>query len=225
MKRFLRLSLLLLLASAATQASGQPRAGQGPPPPPAAVETKSLDLGHLEGGDYGNDFFGLTFSVPRDWVVVSAQRRGEIAEASKKMLQADDRRKQAQVNDSIERSKILLSLTKLPPGQPANASFMLIAERIPSPSIRTGADVLRSMESLAKGTNFNVEFQGGIRTEKVGGADFGVVTIKNSSPHGVFMQKAYVTTKHGYALQFFYTYLSDEDLPAFDSIIKSIKVK
>jgi hypothetical protein len=182
-------------------------------------------LGHLEGSDYSNDFFGITLSVPRDWMVVSAQRRGEIVEGSKKMIEAQDKRKQSQVNDSIERSTLLLSLTKLPPGQPANASFMLIAERIPSPSIRTGADVLRSMESLAKGTNFTLEFQGGIRTEQIGGAEFGVATIRNSSPHGVFMQKAYVTTKHGYGLQFFYTYLDDADLAAFDSIIKSVKVR
>jgi hypothetical protein len=226
MNRFLGLSLLIILTSAATEASGQPRSGGAPPAtPPAAAQVKPLDPGQLEGGEYSNEFFGLTLSVPRDWVVVSARRRGEIVEESKKLLQAQDRQKQAQVDASLGRSTVLLSLTKLPAGQPANASFMLIAERIPTPSIRTGPDVLRSLESLTTGTNFTVEFQGGIRTEKIGGADFGVATIKNSSPHGVFMQKAYVTTKHGYALQLFYTYLSDDDLPALDSIVKSIKLK
>jgi hypothetical protein len=182
-------------------------------------------MGHLEGGVYVNDFFGLSLSVPRDWEVISAQRRGELIEESKKALRGQDQKKQAQVNASIERSTILLSMTKFPAGQPSNAAFMLIAERIPSPSIRSGFDVLRAVEALAKGTNFTVEFQGGVRTEQIGGADFGVATIKNSSPYGVFMQKAYVTTKNGYALQFFYTYLDEADLPTLDSIIKSVKVK
>jgi hypothetical protein len=228
MTKLLRLSLLLVVTSAATQASSQSPASEPKTPPPVTAgtaETKLPDLGHLDGGDYVNNFFGLSLSVPRAWVIVSAQRRDEITEESKKMIQTDDQRKKEQVNASVDRSTNLLSLTKLPVGQPGNASFMLIAERIPSPSIQTGSDVIRAMERLAKGTNFNLEFQDGIRTEQIGAASFGVATVKNSSPRGVYMQKVYVTTRNGYALQLFYTYVDEADLLAFDSIIKSLKIK
>lgn len=202
---------------------------QSPPPDKTtvtpAVQTARLDPGELNGVDYVNRFFGLSLSVPRDWVVVGAQRRAQIGEEAKKMIVADTQKKEEQVAASIDRSTTLISLTKLPAGQPGNASFMLIAERIPSPAIRSGEDVLRALERLAQGTNFKVEFQGGIRTESIGGADFGVATIKNSSPHGVFMQKIYVTVKSNYGLQLFFTYLDEADLPVFEAIIKSVQLK
>ena len=34
-----------------------------------------------------------------------------------------------------------------------------------------------------------------------------------------------MTVKNGYALQFFYTYLDEADLPAFDSIMKRVRMK
>lgn len=39
------------------------------------------------------------------------------------------------------------------------------------------------------------------------------------------MQKIYVTTKNGYAVELFYTYQNDADLAALRSIIGTMKVK
>jgi len=175
--------------------------------------------------NYLNDSFGLSLSIPREWVIVSAQQSSQIVDESKKILQARDQSQQTQIEQSIARSTTLLALTKLPAGQPNNASFMLIAERIPSPQIRNGVDVIRAMENVMKGSNFNIEFQGETRTERISNADFAVATIKNSSPHGVFNQKIYVTVKNGFALQFFFTYLDDADLTPYDAIMKSVKLK
>jgi len=222
----LLLSVLLLLTAAPFAPAALGR--QDPPPPPKplnAAESRPPDLGRLEGGQYVNNFFGLSLAVPQDWVIVSGQRHGEITEESKKLIGTADARTQAQVNSSFERSTILLALTKLPAGQPGNAGFMVIAERVPSPAFKSGADVLRSMEGLTKGTQLTVEFQGDIRTEQLGGAEFATATIRNSSPYGVFMQKAYITVKNGYALQLFYTYTDEGDLKTFDAIIKSIKAR
>jgi predicted ABC-type ATPase len=49
--------------------------------------------------------------------------------------------------------------------------------------------------------------------------------VKNTSPSGTFMQKIYVTTKNGYALELFYTYIKDADLAALNSIVASMKIK
>lgn len=220
----MRVTLLTLISVTAQLALGQSSQSEKTTLP-ATVQTQRLDLGQLNGVDCVNSFFGLSLSVPRDWQVVGSERSDQIGEEAKKMLVAENQRKQAQVNESIDRSTSLLSLTKLPAGQPGNASFMLIAERIPSPAIRNGEDVLHALERLAKGTNFKVEFQGGIRTESIGGAEFGVATIKSTSPYGVFMQKIYVTVKNDYGLQLFFTYLDEADLPTFDAIVKSVKLK
>lgn len=217
-------AILLVSLFCATSAISQTPAAT-PVPPPPQISTQSIDLGHLDGVNYVNNGFGLSLSIPREWVVVTAQSRPDFKDEVKNMVRSDDAAKKSQVQASIDRSSMLLSLTKLPAGQPNNASFMLIAERIPTPAIKDGPDVLRSMKNAMAGTNFNVEFQGEIKTEQISGANFGVVTVKNSSHLGVFSQKIYVTTKHGFALQFFLTYTDSADLPAFDAIVKSVKIK
>lgn len=191
---------------------------------PDLVKSQNLDPGQLDGVNYTNNFFGFSLSVPPTWVVVSGQQTKTVVEKQTKLM-TDDQKKKKVLDDSIQRSVALLSLTKLPAGEPDNASFMLIAERIPSPSLKTGVDVIGSMANAFKGTTFNIEFQGEVQTERIGGADFGVVTIKNSSPNGTFMQKIYVTTKNGYALELFYTYQNDADLDTLNSIVASMKIK
>jgi hypothetical protein len=185
----------------------------------AAPPTKALDLGQLDGVNYANDFFGLSLSIPREWVVTTAPKN------LKDTLKAESEAQKERVLDSIDRSTVLLALTKLPAGEPNNASFMLIAERIPRPAIKNGLDVIASMKKAMTGTNFKVEFQGEAVTEQISGRDFGVITVKNSSPFGDFQQKIYVTVKQGYALELFFTYTSPADLSTFDAIVKTINLK
>lgn len=223
--RFLRFSFLIGVLSLATPALAQSGSGnQNPPPAPApTVEAGTIDLGQLDGENYTNNFFGLSLSVPAKWVVVSAVRRETItAELRSKVT--GDQKKQDQLDESVQRSVVLLSLTKLPLGEPGNAAMMLVAERLPSPSVKTGADVIGLMKKAFEGTNVKVEFQGEVQTEHIGGADFGVITTKVTAPNGNFMQKDYVTTKNGYALELFYTYLDEADLAAVEAVIKSLKV-
>ena len=73
------------------------------------------------------------------------------------------------------------TITKLPSGQPHGANLMMIAEHIPSPLIKNGVDGIRLMQETTKNTNFTLEFQGPIHIEKIGTAEFGVATIKNTS--------------------------------------------
>jgi hypothetical protein len=229
----LRIALVVVAACAAPQASGQ-TAGAPPPPrvrraddPPRPPKPPpgQLDAGKYEGGRYVNDFFGLTFTPPPNWVAASAAKNAELAERVKSAVTNDDRQKQTLLQESVERSRILLSMTKLPPGQPANASLMLVAERVPSPDIKTGADVFRLLEAGFRNTPFKVEFQGAARAERIGAAEFSAATIKVSSPYGVYMQKIYIAMKKGYSLQFFFTYLEDGDLPSFDAAMKSVVIK
>jgi hypothetical protein len=220
---FFKLSLLISLMIVGTDAIGQSGTGVHPASP-GTVDSKNLDRGQLDGVNYTNKFFGLSLSLPQTWVVVSAQRSETIVDQSSKLVTGDQKKKE-EIEDSIQRSVVLLRLTKLAAGEPNNASFMLIAERIPLPSIKTGPDVISSMENSFKGTNFNIEFQGQTQIDRIGGADFGVATVKNSSPNGTFMQKIYVTTKNGYALELFYTYQDDADLAALNSIVGTMKMK
>jgi len=218
-----KLSLLLSLTLVGTNAIGQTGTVVSPAPP-TPLESRSFDRGQLDGVNYNNNYFGLSLSIPKTWVVLSAQRSDTITEESSKLVTGDKEKKE-DIDASIQRSVVLLSLTKLPAGQPENVSFMLVAERIPLASIKTGADVIQVMRNAFAVTNFSLEFQGETQTVRIGGADFAVATFKNTSPNGTFMQKIYVTTRNGYAAELFYTYQNDADLAALNSILATVKMK
>ena len=222
MAKLLRFSLLIFFMGVAVQVYGQSSGGEKGG---ANAPAKTVDLGQRDGVSYSNNFFGLSLSLPQTWIDVSSEQRDTLAAQITQVLTTSDPAKRAQIEDSMGRSTLLLSLTKLPAGQPGNATFMLIAERIPLPSIKTPLDVIGTMKNAMTGTNFKVEFQGEPKAERIGGADFASITLKNDSPYGVFMQKIYVTTKDGYSLQLFYTYQDDNDLAALDTIIRGIRIK
>lgn len=191
---------------------------------PIGAKLVGPDMGHLEGVNYVNEFFGLSFSIPSDWIVVQGRNK-EIAEASKKLVANEEAKKRAEYEKSIERSTILLGLTRVPAGAPNNASFLVIAEQVSSPAIKSGADALRSMESMSKNSSFVVEFQNGIRNETINGVEFAVATVKTTSPTGSFMQKIYMTIKNNYGLEFFFTYHDPAHVTMFDRIMNTVKLK
>lgn len=218
-------SVFLLLATfIAMQTFGQ-SSGPKPEIPAGARSQAPLDLGHLDGLNYVNDFFGLSLSIPANWIVVNGQRNKEILDESKKLLENEEARKRTEYEKSIEKSTILLGLTRLPAGTPNNASFIVVAERLSSPAIMNGVAALRAMETMTKKSSFVVEFQDGIRSETINGVEFGVATVKTTSGGTSVMQKIYMMVKKGYGLEFFFTYDDAARLPAFNSIMKTVKIK
>lgn len=222
------LLFLIFIALTAMGAIGQTESTSHTPTPsasPANTSQQALDLGELDGSDYVNSSFRFSLSISKEWVVATAQRRAEIDQQLKKMVSAPDQKHLARVEDSLERSKTLLRITKLPEGQPNNAQFMLIAERLASPSLKTGRDVIEAMRQTMKGTNFTVEFIGEVRKETLSTAEFGVADVKVTSPYGNYWQRFYITVRGDYALELFFTYFNDADLAAFSEIVKSVKFK
>ena len=216
---FLPFSLLLLATCFSPLTFGQ--ATEVKPGLPLGAATQA---GHLEGVNYVNDFFGLSFSIPGDWIVVQGRNK-EIAESSKKIVANEEAKKRAEYEKSIERSTILLGLTRVPSGAPNNASLLVIAELVSSPAIKNGIDALRTMETMTKNSSFLVEFQNGIRSETINGVEFGVATVKTTSETGTFTQKVYMMVKNGYALEFFFTYQDAVHLATFDKLMNTVKIK
>lgn len=117
-----------------------------PSPSPAGTHSQSPDLSQLDEVNYVNDFFRVSLSIPREWVVATAQRRAEFDKQIKEMVKAPAR-------------------------------------------------------------------------------EFGVADVKVTSPYGTYRQRIYITMKGDYALEMFFTYLNDSDLPVFDEIVKSVRFK
>jgi hypothetical protein len=224
--RLVLLAILILLLSMNATSRAQ-EAHQQPSREAVSVNKRgqALDLGQLDATDYTNSFFELSLSIPKNWLVLDAQTRAALDARIKKLVDSPDQKKLVQIEESMERSKTLLRITKLPIGEPKNAQFMLAAERLVLPSLKTGLDVIQLMKESLKNTNFPIEQLEEARTEAVNGAEFGVVSIKVNSPYGSYMQKIYIAVRNGYALEFFYTYFDDADLPAFAEMMKSVKLK
>ncbi|HEX4899936.1 MAG TPA: hypothetical protein VFV61_05345 [Pyrinomonadaceae bacterium] len=226
MKAIILKSLLLsLVVCFGTPAFGQ-ATGTKPETVPDVIVTRELplDVGQLDGVNYVNNFFGLSLSIPGDWILVQGRNK-EIAQASKKLLANEEAKQRAEFEKSIEQSTILLSLTRVPSGAPNNASLLVIAERLSSPAIKNGVDALRTLEAMTKNTSFLVEFQSGIRSETINGVEFGVATIKTTSGTDSFMQKVYMVVKKGYGVEFFFTYKDPAHLATYDAFMKTVKIK
>lgn len=225
MKNILLTSSLLLLTTCSPLQTFAQSTDPKPMGNPRGAKIVGLEeMGRLDGVNYVNSVLGLSFSIPGDWIVVQGRNK-EIAESSKKIVANEEAKKRAEYERSIEQSTILLGLTRVPAGEPNNASLLVIAERVSSPAIKNGVDALRTMETMTKNTSFVVEFQNGIRSEIINGVEFGAATVKTTAPNGSFMQKVYMTIKGGYALEFFFTYQDPVHVATFDKLMNTVKIK
>ncbi|HLM56642.1 MAG TPA: hypothetical protein VK422_11055 [Pyrinomonadaceae bacterium] len=221
------LSLLLFNAAA----------GQRPDPPPRKVRVQAprelvveapIDLGRVEGRRYTNDSFRISLSAPEGWVVHDSQRSRAILEMGKDVVLGNaDEKKKAAAEAGLARTAVLFSASKLPPGSTAgfNAGMVLVAERVPTVVVKTGADYVQMMQRVMQGSPVRMEVQGPLRVERVGGASFTAADIRLTTPAGVAAQKYYVRVADGYALCLIYSYVDEADLPAFKAILDSVAFK
>lgn len=227
-------ALWLGVADASAQASQKPAPKPTPLKilPPAPRQTVTADpLGPttatFEGETYHNRYFGLRFETPQKWVLVEAATVKGFVEEGRKVASGGDEKLGKQLGASADRTINLLTIAKHPIGspQPFNATFSCMAELIPTAIIKNGPDYLNTMLRTFAKSQVQMEPQGPIRTEQIGGASFGVLTAKLTAPVGVFMQKYVVTVRKGYALVLVYTYFDEGDVRTFDDIVKSVEVR
>lgn len=219
MNRLIKATLLSLLFLN-TGAAQQPE-----PPPPRPL--KPFDLGRVEGRRYTNDSFRISLSVPEGWVVQDTQQSRAMLEMGKDAVFANaDQKKKAAAEAGLARTAILFSASKLPPGSTAgfNAGMALVAERVPTAVVKTGADYFRGMQRVIQGSPVRMEVQGPLRVERIGGVSFTAADIKLTTATGAAAQKYYVRVADGYALCLIYSYVDEADLAALTTILDSVKV-
>lgn len=233
MRRVLTTTLLAALSlAAADPASAQTRGAAKVQPtqrPAAAQGAAAVDLGTVEGDTYSNNYFGLSFSIPRGWFVQDMEMRKALVERGKEIVgEGATNRKMAELEASVARTVYLLNVSKYDPRAPGagfNAQIACLAERVPTAVVKTGADYLTLMTRTAQGTGAKLELTGPIRTEKVGAVTFAAADAKLTVGPGAAAQKYYVAIIKNHALMFAYTYVDEADAKAFDDLIKTIKFK
>ena len=227
-----------LIASLSLAAAGDARAQtrrQRPRQPPqkemviiAPVQVP-VDQGRLEGGRYSNDFFGLSFDIPKGWVAQDAAARQALMERGREIVgEGASAGTKTRLDSSISRTAFLLSASKYELGASGpdfNAQLSCIAERVPTAVVKTGVDYINLMMRTAQGTAAKLELTGPIRTERVGGVAFAMADAKLTTPMGTAAQKYYVTISKGYAVMLGFTYADEADAKVFDDIIRSVRFK
>lgn len=215
---------VVAVASAAVRAQSTPQ--KSDPPPPAETP---FNKSRVEGDTFSNDFFGISFNVPKGWTVFGVAENKAIMDAGRQIVEEGaSEKKKAGIAAGMSRTGFLINAAKHPPGT-ADASFnallLCMAERIPTAVIKTGADYVSSMQRIFEGTQAKMEFTGPVRTKTVGVVAFTVADVKTTTGRGAAAQRYYVMISKGYALAIVYTYFDDADLKTFDEVIASIKFK
>ena len=215
----------MAIAGVAARAQETPRKSD-PPPPPAETP---FDKNRVEGGALSNDFFGISFDVPKGWTVLGVAENKAAMEAGRQIVEEGaSEKKKAGIEASINRVGVLLNAAKNPPGAPNqsfNALLLCMAERIPTAVIKTGPDYFSAMQRIFVGTAAKMELTSPLRAQRVGGVAFTVADVQSTIGAGVAAQRYYITLSKGYALVIVYTYFDDADLKTLDEVISSIKFK
>lgn len=226
------LAVLLLAGSAPSRAQTSGQQSELPLSSPISdgpTGETAVDRGRIEGGTFTSDFFGLSFALPQGWVAQDAAARKAVIEEGKKIVnEGASARRKAGLEASLERTSLLISVSKYDPTTPRpafNASLLCYAERAPSAIVKTGRDYIDAMLRGFTGTGAKMELLGPVRSERLGGVAFTAADIKVTAGPYVVMQKYYVTVMKGYALVFTYSYVDEADVKTFDELIKSVKFK
>ncbi len=214
--------LILLCAYTAGQTSTSPQE------PPAAGPIPAADSGTITDSIYQNDYFGMRLTTPQGWNIYDAQGKRMFIERGRQQLISNDKSVQAGLDAGVARTVNLLTVSKLAENASGadNAIFACGAEFVPkaaSSTTATGEDYLRQMKRLLDYSKVTYKVEEDVRSEKINGNDFGVLTVSSESPRGIIRQKYYAIMKKDYALFFISTYLNEADLQVMNKVMNSLK--
>lgn len=186
---------------------------------------EKVDLGKVENGTFKNEYFGMSFQIPKDWKVQDTAALNELQEAGKEAIAGDDKSKQKQLDLAELKVINMLMTTKFPMDEvELNPSIITNAEKVSKSQVKTSKDYLESSKKLLVQSQMPYEFKD-ITSVKVGGKDFDVLEATISGDGVSLTQKFYSTLNKGYAINLIVTYVDDESKAEIDKFIESVSFK
>ena len=184
-----------------------------------------LDPGKINGTVYTNDFFKLQLNIPADWSVNGELAKQQILHAGRDRMKIDNAKTEQAMDASVQRTTQLLTLSRHPmAGGTPTSSFGCVSERlVPGVGIENGRDYLNAVVKTLQYSTVPLAIEDQSRTEKLGGAEFHVLSIAYQTPRGKIPQTYYARTTNGYALVFIVTVIDEADKKTTDEILRSIK--
>ncbi|MFN2493132.1 MAG: hypothetical protein ABR501_09650 [Pyrinomonadaceae bacterium] len=191
---------------------------------PGLVEV--IESEKLEHSSYSNSYFGLRLTIPEGWEVQDDSVKKAIMERGRQLIKADDAQKQAQLDQSVSNTAILLTLLKTPVVPENRASLMVAIERIPNYPSYTPVRYLTNLKTiLANYSKVKVTVEKDIRSEMVNGVPFVALDVLSLNERLRFHQKYFCRLQQGYALCFIETYESEPQLAALNNLLAGLSIK
>lgn len=216
-----------------TQAADQTQApSSNPDATPAASSsstTAGVTLGAFNGTTYTNDFLGMSFKIPDSWSVATSDQIAQALNIGADIL------KQDATGLSKEKVLYLAMALEKPYGTQGgfNANVNLVGTNLglAGLAITSTKDMAQvSIDSLKQQLSGSSDVSittSDVTSSQINGYEFAIVdaTMTVSSKNLTVKQKYVFALKNNYWLQFTFSYGTDDELPALQSIIDSITVK
>lgn len=231
----MKIILLAALSLAAVLTVGpatfaQGRSGQASPTPSSnslPSGDKLFELGKVKGSTYSNEYFGISFTAPKGWIIFDLETMKAMRESARALFRDEkDARVKRELEATLERTTPLFSASKLPPGTTGsfNTTLVCAAERIPTAVVKTPRDYYTIMlHSMKLSQGVTIEVVNHFHLNRICSKNFVIYTLKVTSHVGIVIQKQIIAIKDSYAFGIVFTYLDESDTKAFDEMLNSIR--
>jgi hypothetical protein len=181
---------------------------------------KPMDLGQWTGGQYYNEYFGLTISAPDGWVPVTRATMRKLGKEAAKFIGKKDKELARMLDSGAIDSYQLFMFAQHELGTPVEFNHNLVCsiDRLTS-KVKTPPQVMQEIKKTLR--RLGIRTNGPEETVTIGSNTFQKLG-GTFSVHGTDVsQEYYILLKNGYALTFVLSF--GEGDPAYDTLVESLE--
>jgi hypothetical protein len=180
--------------------------------------------GSVEGSTYTNSYLGLTLAIPDGWEVQGEAVKQKIIEKGKELITSSDSKTQADIDESVSNTGILLTLFETPASPLYRSSLLIAAERISGTGISSLNYATNVKTGLLEHPQAGYVVEKDIRIENINGIPFAIADFNVNNPEGQAHQRYLFHIKDGYALGVILSYASDTQLSALNKVVAGLSL-
>ncbi len=186
--------------------------------------SKKPDLGIIEGSTYKNNYFGFGMEIPYRWNAQDKKARQKIKESD--AAAGQEKYINAFMTETRLERVTLLTAFRHQAGSTEhfNANMICAIEKMENlDGIKTAKDYLCQAKTFLSTSSPPPEFPLEIYKKPFDGVVFDVLYMQTVLPDETVKQNCYSTIIKGYALSFFISYTTENELTDLNSLMNSIK--
>jgi hypothetical protein len=217
----LTIAILVTTGELGNAQTSKARSGSRPPAPPAVQPAPADFFGKLDGGQYTNNFFGLSLTVPEGYLVLNRDEIGIYSKAAVDLMKGENERNNKAFNDAINNQAVLLMVAQKAPGSEGNAVAEMQVRKQPPGA--TANVVLAQSAKLMTGSAKAVLTRH-LPSVRFGNRTFTGAEFEIQVGSQMLTQQLYITMQRGYAMSVGLTFAAGADRNAFNGMFSGFKM-